>query len=322
MTETRKPSCPRCGEEVKESWKFCPACETPLTPPSCPHCGIPVKAHWRRCPECGNPLICKTCGTRLSAGQAECPACGRREAADEPLSQTFREPITGMVFLPVPAGSFLMGDTFGDGFENELPVHEVTLDSYYIARYPVTQSQWTTLMGDNPSKFKGELHPVEQVTWHEARAFVRKLTEAHKGEWVFDLPTEAQWEYAARSGGRQEFYAGGDDVESLAWYDENSGGTTRPVGLKAPNGLGIHDMSGNVWEWCLDGYEADAYKRHASRNPVHLKEDLDRILRGGSWNIDAWSVRCARRFSLRADLSGAGVGFRPVMLPVRGERKR
>ncbi|MFZ7111220.1 MAG: formylglycine-generating enzyme family protein [Desulfatiglandales bacterium] len=218
-----------------------------------------------------------------------------------------------MTFLYVPPGRFMMGDTFGDGFENELPVHPVQMDAFFMGKYPVTQAQWEVLMGTNPSKFKSRLHPVEQVSWADTHRFIEELTKADNGTFRFSLPTEAQWEYAARSGGREERYAGGGDVDAVAWYEDNAGESTRPVGLKAPNGLGLHDMSGNVWEWCQDNFQSDAYRRHHPQNPVFTGKGPDRVIRGGSWNLDAWSVRCARRFSFREDFLAPGLGFRLVM---------
>jgi formylglycine-generating enzyme required for sulfatase activity len=129
----------------------------------------------------------------------------------------------------------------------------------------------------------------------------------------YGLPTEAQWEYAARSAGADDLYAGGDDIDAVAWYEANSQGTTHPVGQKRPNALGLYDMSGNLWEWCRDTYQPDAYDRHGGRNPVAASGGPDRVIRGGSWNLDAWSARCARRFNFRADFHGPGLGFRLVM---------
>jgi formylglycine-generating enzyme required for sulfatase activity len=214
----------------------------------------------------------------------------------------------------VHGGTFQMGDTFGQGMESEQPVHAVTLDGFYMARCAVTQKQWQCLIADNPSKQEDPQRPVEQVTWEQGMEFARLLTQAHQERYRFDLPSEAQWEYAARSGGRQELYAGGDAIDRLAWYEANSQGRTHPVGAKAPNGLGLYDMSGNVWEWCRDSFLEDGYTQHCDRNPVVEVKDTDRVIRGGSWHLDAWSARCARRFSCPPDMSGPGLGFRLVMV--------
>lgn len=307
--------CPHCGELVKENWKCCPACEMPLTSFVCPQCKTPVKEHWKRCPECEAPLLCRSCGRRIPMNRTGCPTCKPESLESSKQVHMFTEPITGMVFLYVSGGTFMMGGAFGDGIENEQPVHEVQLDGFYMSEYLVTQAQWKCVLLENPSKFHGELRPVEQVSWHDVQRFIRKLTEANNGRYQFLLPTEAQWEYAARSGGREERYAGGDHVGAVAWYVENSGGMTQPVGTKGPNGLGLYDMSGNVWEWCQDTFRADAYEHHESKNPICTEDGPDRVIRGGSWNLDAWSVRCARRFSLQADFYGAGLGFRLVMIP-------
>jgi formylglycine-generating enzyme required for sulfatase activity len=218
-----------------------------------------------------------------------------------------------MEFVRVPGGVFEMGDLFGDGWENENPVHTVRLDGFFMGRFPVTQGQWERVMGENPSRFlRGPDYPVEQVTWAAVAEFIGRLNAAAGGLGPFRLPTEAEWEYAARSGGRRELYAGGDDVDAVAWTDGNSAGATRPVGRKKPNGLGLYDMSGNVLEWCRDVYAADAYSTHASENPLAGGAGGDQVIRGGSWNLDAWSARCSRRFSMGRDYSGSGLGFRLV----------
>jgi len=150
-----------------------------------------------------------------------------------------------------------MGDIFDDGIENEKPIHNVQLDDFYIGKFPVTQAQWKSLVPDNPSFFQGDTLPVEQVTRQGAFDFIHKLTESNNGTYAFQLPTEAQWEYSARSGGNGEMYAGSHVADLVAWYDENAGGSTHPVGTKAPNGFGLYDMSGNVWEWCADTYREE-----------------------------------------------------------------
>ena len=225
----------------------------------------------------------------------------------------YTDPITGMNFVWVPGNTFSMGDTFDEGVEDEKPVHEVTLSDFYMATCPVTQAQWKCLMAENPSSFVGDDHPVEQVTLSDVQAFIDKLNAASKSGLHFNLPSEAQWEYAARSGGKNELYAGGQDPEAVAWFDENSSGGTAPVANKAPNGLGLYDMSGNVWEWCRDLYHSDAYRRHSKNDPVCTAGDTDRVIRGGSWNLDAWSARCSRRFRFDPELFGPALGFRVVM---------
>ncbi len=303
---------------MEQDWRICPACEHPLKSFVCPGCAKPMKEHWARCPFCESRLLCATCKRRLASADGVCPACNPAEPEKNGrLPEAIREPVAGMEFVLVPEGSFLMGDLFDDGIENEKPIHEVRLDSFYIGLYPVTQAQWTALMPENPSLFQGERHPVERVAFHDAEGYINRLAEANQGRYIFGLPTEAQWEYAARSGGKKEKYAGGDFPEKLAWYDENGDGTSQPVGKKSPNGLGIYDMCGNVWEWCLDFYDENAYKFHDDLNPVREKKGPDRVVRGGGWNMDAWSARCSRRFGFRSQDFGPALGFRLVLRPNR-----
>jgi formylglycine-generating enzyme required for sulfatase activity len=303
-----KKVCSACGEPVEPDWKFCPACEASLLRLNCPYCRRSVKENWKRCPECGAFLICRICGGRIPPGQYQCPTC-----APTAPKAGFKEAVAGIEMVFVPGGRFMMGDLFGDGLENEQPVHEVLLSDFYIGKYPVTQAQWVLLMGENPSRFPGDSRPVEQVDWERAQEFIGKLSEAHQGKYVFGLPSESQWEYAARSGGKEEKFAGGDDPDKTAWHEGNSGGMTHPIGQKVPNGLGLYDMSGNIWEWCLDAYLENAYTLHDMKNPVTTDSNPDRVIRGGSWSMDPWSVRCARRFCCRTDFFGAGLGFRVVV---------
>ena len=128
------------------------------------------------------------------------------------------------------------------------------------------------------------------------------------------MPTEAQWEYASRSGGREELFAGSDAADPVAWYGDNSDGSTQPVGLKKPNGLNLYDMSGNVLEWFADIYREDAYQHLSAQNPVCVTGGKDRVIRGGSWNVDAWSCRSTRRMGFAPDYFGAGLGFRLAMI--------
>ena len=316
MNSHDRPACPACGEAVKETWRVCPVCETPLGLLSCPRCGMEVKETWKICPECSTRLICSTCSRRIPPGQSECPVCRPGKPEGPGAAAAWIEPVTGMEFILVPAGTFEMGDLFEVGWDNETPIRTVAVESFYLAKYPVTQGQWEKVMPDNPSFFKkGESYPVEQVSWSDVNAFMLRLNKVSPGERVFRLPTEAEWEYAARSGGRKELYAGGDDIGAVAWYDENSAGSTQPVGRKAANGLGLFDMSGNVWEWCQDIYIPGAVSSSGSDRPAASHEPRDRVIRGGSWGLDDWSARCSRRFGFREEYFGAGLGFRLARTP-------
>lgn len=305
--------CPECGEKVQAHWKICPVCETTLALANCPGCGSPVKRNWKRCPECGGRLSCANCGQLLSNSDMTCLKCGSRSAKDGSSESEFIDPITHIEFVFIDGGTFMMGDTFGEGIENELPVHEVAVSAFYMAKYPVTQAQWLSVMSDNPSTFKGDNRPVEKVSWIDVQCFIQKLSDLGKGErHIYRLPTEAEWEYAACSKGNEEKYAGGEQVEFLAWFNENSNGKTHSVGEKRPNGCGLFDMCGNVWEWCQDIFDEKAYTRHFQQNPVITDEGTNRVIRGGSWNLDAWSARCARRLAFQQELYGPGLGFRLV----------
>ncbi len=316
MTVSNNSQCPSCGQPVLPHWRICPVCETRLQESACPSCGQPVKENWKRCPECEAQLICPGCGRRIPKGGSACPHCRQPSVPVEDAPQAvFLDPVCGMEMVYIPGGNYQMGDTLGAGMENEYPVHQVALAGFYIARFPVTQGQWQRLIPENPSRFQGERRPVEQVTWNEARRFAELLTQAQPDGCRFDLPTEAQWEYAARSGGKDELYAGGSEIQAVAWFGENSNGQSHDVGLKNPNGLELFDMSGNVWEWCRDTFMADAYANHATRDPYVDAAGEDRVIRGGSWHLDAWSARCARRFSCSCDYLGGGLGFRLIMVP-------
>ena len=198
---------------------------------------------------------------------------------------------TDIEMVLVKGGCYQMGDTFGDGFTDEKPVHEVCVDDFYLGKYEVTQGQWQAVMGNNPAYFKnGDNYPVENISWNNAQEFIQKLNQ--KAGKRYRLPTEAEWEYAARSGGSGEKWAGTSNEAELgdyAWYYANSGNKTHSVGEKRPNGLGLYDMSGNVWEWCQDIYNAHAYQQHSQTNPIYEGSETSRVLRGeaGSTNQGA-----------------------------------
>lgn len=217
----------------------------------------------------------------------------------------------------VKAGTFVMGASEEDGEAGsaEKPAHEVTLTKdYYISRYEVTQGLWKAVMGKNPSLFMhGDDYPVEQVSWTDAQEFCRKLSRMTGRKYV--LPTEAQWEFAARGGVKSKGfkYSGSNVLDEVAWYLDNSKYETHPVGQKQPNELGIYDMSGNVWEWCQDQY--NAYGGEPQTDPLGVADIDSRVLRGGSWGSDAKKYRISGRHELRPSSSYNGTGFRLVLIP-------
>ena len=217
--------------------------------------------------------------------------------------------INNMVY--VEGGTFMMGATSEQGSDapdGEKPVHQVTLSSFSIGRYEVTQEEWQTVMGSNPSEFKGSKRPVESVSWDDCQEFIRKLN-AMTGKY-FRLPTEAEWEYAARGGNRSHgyIYAGSNGPNSIAWYGGNSGYETHEVGGKQPNELGLFDMSGNVWEWCQDWYSS--YSSSSQTNPTGPSSGARRVHRGGSWGLSAWNCRVSFRNWYAPGLRNNYLGFR------------
>ncbi len=235
---------------------------------------------------------------------------GAAPASGSP-GQTWRDPMTQMEFVWVPEGNFEMGcgSWGGKCYNWEKPLHRVRLNGFWLAKYTVTQGQWQKEMESNPSYFKkGDNYPVEQVSWNDAKEFISKLNA--KGSTKFRLPTEAEWEYAARSGGRAEMFAGGDDIDRVAWYRGNSARSTHPVGTKAPNGLGLYDMSGNVWQWCEDVYAT--YSSGVQDNPVANGDGSSRVYRGGSMHDEPSFVRTVGRSNGTPDSRGVSLGFRLV----------
>jgi formylglycine-generating enzyme len=222
-----------------------------------------------------------------------------------------KDAATGMEFIFVKGGCYQMGDTFGDGNTEEIPAHQVCVNDFYIGKHAVTQGQWKAVMGSNPSEFKecGDDCPVEQISWNDARSFIHKLNRMKPGN-NYRLPTEAEWEYAARSGGKKEKYAGGADAESAAWYFENSDMKTHPVGTKAPNGLGLYDMSGNVFQWCLDWDDKNYYGGSPVDNPQGPASGEYRVIRGGSWVSTEHGVRTTYRLGRVPDRRSGDIGLR------------
>jgi len=222
-------------------------------------------------------------------------------------------PIKPMEFVLIKGGCFKMGDTFGDGAANERPVHEVCVKDFYLGRYPVTQIQWAGRMGLNPSKEAdcGITCPVENVSWNDAQEFIAKMSQRDGLAWR--LPTEAEWEYAARSGGKSEKWAGTSDeakLDDYAWYYNNAQYRTHPVGEKKPNGLGLYDMSGNVWQWMSDWYDERYYAVSPKDQPQGPATGRLHTLRGGYWGDLPRFVRVTRRIGLLPTARAAGSGFR------------
>ena len=211
----------------------------------------------------------------------------------------------------VEGGTFTMGATAeqgSDAYSDEKPTHQVTLSSYSIGKTEVTQALWQAVMGSNPSYFKGSNLPVEEVSWEDCQTFIRKLN-ALTGK-TFRLPTEAEWEYAARGGNKSRGYkySGSNTLSNVAWYDDNSADKTHPVATKASNELGIYDMTGNVWEWCSDWY--GSYSSSSQYNPTGSNTGSNRVLRGGSWYLNARRCRVSYRSNFTPTVSSDYLGLR------------
>ena len=218
---------------------------------------------------------------REEAEQRAREEAARREREEaERRQQILNRLIANMVY--VEGGTFTMGATKEQGrdvYHWEKPKHKVTLSGFYICKYEVTQAEWKAVMGTNPSSDIGDDLPVENVSWDDCQAFIRKLNDLTGKN--FRLPTEAQWEYAARGGNKSQGYkySGSNNIDDVAWYCENSHATIHPVGMKRANELGLHDMSGNVREWCQDYW--GSYRREAQTNPAGPSTSTVKVLLGG-----------------------------------------
>jgi len=229
----------------------------------------------------------------------------------------------GMEFVWIPPGTYTMGSPADepDRGDDERQ-HKVTLSKgFFMQRTEVTQKQWKAIMGSNPSFFKkcGDDCPVEQVSWDNTQEFIAKLNQ-HDADGKYRLPTEAEWEYAARAGSTTRF-AYGDDATKLseyAWHDGNAKERVHPVAQKKPNAWGLYDMHGNAWEWCHDWYSS-RYPKRTTVDPTGKPSGKARVIRGGGWCSQARGVRCSRRSSLSPDKGYNSIGFRLVMVPAEGE---
>lgn len=231
-------------------------------------------------------------------------------------TETADETEDDMVYIK--GGCFDMGDIFGDGEDDEKPVHTVCVGDFYLAKTEVTQKQWTDIMGHNPSKFKCGDCPVERVSWNNVQDFIKKLNKATGMN--YRLPTEAEWEYAARNGGGKEKWAGTDrksELDEYAWYYNNSPKTgTHAVAGKEPNGLGLYDMMGNVWEWCSDLYDRYYYENSPAKDPQGPSDGSSRVLRGGGWKSKPDHLRTVDRNDfIPTSKKFANIGFRLARTP-------
>jgi formylglycine-generating enzyme required for sulfatase activity len=238
-------------------------------------------------------------------------------AAMSVFAQTTYKNSIGMEFVLIQAGSFTMGadKNFENAFDNELPKHKVTISKpFYMGIYEVTQQQWVDVMGSNPSRFKERNNPVDSVSWDDVQKFIKKLNEKEKTD-RYRLPTEAEWEYAARAGSIKTYGFSDDpsEFQSHGWVKQNSKAKTNAVGQKQPNPWGLYDMYGNVFEWVNDLY-ADNYNINQDAvDPQGAAYGVNHVLRGGSWFIMAKDARIALRTFFPSDDSRPDFGFRVIM---------
>ena len=257
-----------------------------------------------------NPADVSTTVSTVSVSPVQVPAVPSNTISDDVITIPVKDGIC-IELVKVEGGTFMMGATseMKNPNSNEKPVHQVTLtNDYYMGKYEVTQALWQAVMGSNPSEYKGDNLPVETVSWNDCQKFISKLNSL-TGR-MFRLPTEAEWEYAARGGkeSRGYQYSGSSNISDVAWYDENSGSKTHPVGTKQANELGIYDMTGNVWEWCSDWYSS--YSSSSQTNPTGSDSGSARVSRGGGWFNDASYCRLSVRFYYTPDFRLDILGLR------------
>ena len=258
-------------------------------------------------------VVNKTDGTKVYYKASEVLSVGVYGYGEEPEPQpgegkTFTANGISFTMIAVEGGSFQMGSTAGDS--DEKPVHEVKVNSFSIGQTEVTQELWEAVMGSNPSNFKGNKLPVERISWNDCQTFLTKLNQLTGQK--FRLPTEAEWEFAARGGiqSKSFTYSGSNTIDDVAWYTSNSDSKTHEVATKTPNELGIYDMSGNVWEWCQDWYGSDYYSSSVVNNPTGPSSGSYRVYRGGRWGNSATNCRVANRNYNTPTITGDYLGFR------------
>lgn len=258
-------------------------------------------------------VVNKTDGSKVYYKAEEVASVGVYGYGEEPEPETPEGKIftvKGVQFtmVAVEGGTYQMGSTSGES--NEKPVHEVKLNSFAIGQTEVTQELWEAVMGTNPSNSKGSKLPVETVSWNDCQTFITKLNQLTGQQ--FRLPSEAEWEYAARGGNKSKgyTYSGSNNLADVAWFTDNSGTKTHEVATKIPNELGIYDMSGNVWEWCQDWYSENYYASSVINNPTGPASGSRRVRRGGGWGSVATYCRVANRNWDTPSFSNFDLGFR------------
>ncbi len=256
------------------------------------------------------------CERKTSNEIPKAPAAPSKESAS--LSQNLTN---ATEIVHIPGGKFVMGDKN----EVDAPPHEVVVRSFFIDKHLVTQEQFQKITGANPSRWKGDKNPVEQLRWSDAVRFCNKRSELEGLQPCYDLktlkcdfeatgyrlPTEAEWEYACRAGTTTPYFFGDNPAKlgEYAWFDKNSGGHPRPVGQKQPNPWGLYDMAGNVWEWCNDFYKVDYYQEAPRENPRGPNEGQNKVLRGGAWRFSAENCRSGYRYNESPGYSDVCFGY-------------
>ena len=223
-----------------------------------------------------------------------------------------------MEFVLIPPGSFRMGGDkkLEQAEDHETPRHFVKFsNAFFMGKYEVTQAQWSAIMDNNPSEFKDDTRPVERVSWNDVQAFVLKLNTKEETN-KYRLPSEAEWEYAARAGSESSYTFGADTniLSQYAWDRNNSGGETHPVGQLNPNAWSLYDMHGNVHEWCQDWFDRKYYSQSPSNAPLGPSTGLAKALRGGDWGSEDWYCRCASRSLGSPDRRSDRLGFRLIRM--------